>query len=176
VIADRFDKFYSNIALKTDGKTLQRTTKESNWYTGFGTEYVQKGETRSWKVKLITAESAAFFKGYIGICDVSKCDPKMEGPVSDTKNEQYAMHMYNGHKCHQSRDGKPYAAKVTRGKVVEMVLSLKVPKGNKGKNRVGTLKYIVDGKDCGVAFDDVDVNKCYKLAISIQNRETYSLV
>ena len=168
-IADRFDKFYSNKALITDGTTLQRITKESNWYTGFGTEYVKKGEMRKWKIKLSANENAAWFKAYIGICDVKKCQPKMEGPMSDTNNIQWSMHLYTGHKCHQSRDGKPYAKRVSRGKVVEMILNMK----GKGK---GTLKYIIDGKDYGIAFDNVDDRLAYKLAVSIQNRETYTLV
>ena len=168
-ISDSFDKFYSNIALITDGITLKRITKESNWYTGFGTEYVKKGQTRKWKIKLANNESAAWFKAYIGICDVKKCQSKMEGPVSDAQNVQFSMHLYTGYKCHESRDGKPYAIRVGRGKIVEMILNMK----GKGK---ATLKYIIDGKDYGVAFDNIDEKKCYKLAISIQNRESYKLV
>eukprot|EP01084_Bolivina_argentea_P276734 472256_1 len=169
VISDTFDKYYSNIALKLSDTRIERITKESNWYTGFGNEYVKKGQKRTWKIKLMSAGNAAFFHSYIGICEINRLDAKMEGPVSDTKNIQWAMHLKTGYKCHQLRDGKPYAQRCKRGDVIQMILNMK----GKGKGR---LKYIINGKDYKVAFDNVNEKKCYKLAISMQKPEVLHLV
>ena len=39
----------------------------------------------------------------------------------------------------------------------------------------GILSYCIDGKDFGIAFDDIHVNKAYILAVSLWDNEKFAI-
>jgi len=162
-VEDNFDKFDSNMSLQTDGNTLQRITKERRWYTGFGTEIVRRGQIRTWKMNVVKQDNFTGFHAYIGLCDVTKCHSKIEGPYTE-----YALSMDTGNKCAGTRVGKAYAEPGKRNQIVQMTLDM--------TGKKGTLKYQIDRKNYGVAFDNIDLNKCYKLCISMEKKSSFELL
>lgn len=109
------------------------------------------------------------------------------GTFNDAQHRGFAVYTGDWNAYHSETEGQPFLnggaavnqLNLTPNDVVAVELDLE-PKGEVNANRCGTLKFMVNGRvdmfKCGgIAFDDIDIDKSYRLAIGMYLRDRIEL-
>eukprot|EP01084_Bolivina_argentea_P177841 307529_1 len=140
---------------------------QHQWLTAFGCKIVTKGQMMKWKLTQAYFETTLDNDTVIGIIDADQLSKTIFGYFA-AKNGGYGVFSYSGRK---NSNGlfEHYASSWARTEVIEMTLDM--------KGQYGILSYTINGKDYGLAFDKIDINKGYCLAVSVfWNEETYQII
>ena len=159
VLTDEWNTKISHEQLEFDiTNNIVTSTVQSLWQETFGSMVVKKGEVKTWRLKMLSD----FPDAIIGIVDKEKLvlngfDTHSWVPSIDTR---YGM-LYT---MASDRDlyGAPYGKRVRINHVIEMTLDMT-------GDEYGRLSYKINDIDYGVAFDEIEIERGYNLAMRIGN-------
>lgn len=172
---DIFDEMNSSNQISiskcnNDGLMIKRIKKwDSYHYNAFGYNIISNGEIKTWTLKLIKTKPRFTSCIQIGIIQSNTINPKMQGSFCQmTHFNGYGVYAKNGRLFHGSYYC-PHSSKYYRipalstGDVIKVTLDLS-NKAEKG----GSLTFnINDSKKDFKAFNDIDKNLNYVLAIAL---------
>lgn len=162
---------------KQQYECVKRTANHDyKWYHSFGTDIVNNGEKKTWKLQLNTINSPyKYLVSLIGIIDHKDIDKNI---IDFTNNDVFGYGLATANKSlyHQndSHDFK-YLMAYTVGRdknILTMELDLT-------KETNGTLSYYIDGVDnqySNVAFKDIDVNRGYRLTVALYYQDEIVII
>lgn len=169
--------------LKSDGQIcrLRKGQRSINkWRNSFGCVMVESGESHEWNLRIVNvASSAQFGSGRlkrsvmlgvvntsypdIGALDSYFCESKYQPRVHG-----YAFYAYDGcvfcNKAKKRKYGQPW----DQNDVITVTLDLTQEKGR--------LSFKINDKAQGIAFDDIDTNHSYCLAMSFFYDEEIEII
>eukprot|EP01084_Bolivina_argentea_P299087 515525_1 len=162
-----FDK---ELQFDTNNNTAYLPLSETvnGWCHAFGSLKIIKGQSQLWKFKANTRmpninKHSEKNEIMIGIIDANQIEK-----LCDVFNFNAFTHTYNGYGIYgisgykyNGRSIKKYAKKINREHVITMCLDM-TQKQNKN---YGSLSYKINDKNYGVAFDKIDINKTYCMAV-----------
>jgi len=157
-------------------------------YHSFGQDIVTNGANKLWKFKISSAnkqhQRSCVSIGIIEadkVCKFLSSDRRNNACFNDEFNGGYCLYTGDWKKYHNDTNhGMAFLKKredvldITPNDVITVQLDLR-PKYNENgniENKCGVLRYILNGSDAvfrddGIAFDDIDINKSYKVAIGM---------
>ena len=129
-----------------------------NWYNAYGTDIVKNGMSNTWKFQVDTIRQGNNDKSLwvvIGIIERNKISVRQ----NFIENGRGFAAYYGEIKQNGWAAVKKYGCKCYPASVIQMNLDL--------TNENGTLSYVINGEDFGIAFDGIDNDKEYCMAVSI---------
>ena len=171
-IIDGWHKTQSHKEIKFERNTIAYIGGDASYASCFGEWIAEKGGKYCWRVKINSLWIT------VGIIDAAVIETsKMIGDFTNEIYEGYGIVLGSNKICHAySIASFPYAQQFGNlaGKDVEITVELDLTQ-NECQN--GALKYIIHsnnhldikttGKWTNIAFDDIDINKKYSLAVDI---------
>ena len=159
-LVDTWDATDSDQGLKFDLENqivIRPRGLESTWIIAKGTIIIRRGEVRTWKIKVLNPIQDVCF----GISDIEA--KTHVGYLADRLNS-LGLGLDNG--LLYSVDGfNGYAKQYTRHYInIDDVISMTVDMTG---DTFGTVSYEIRDEYCGIAFDKINIDKQYTMAISM---------
>ena len=175
---------------------LIERTKEWNreCYHSFGSDIWSRGAQNVWKVKVSghddNAQKTCILIGIVEADKVRQFTDHRErrdvGSFSDEEHGGYALLTGNWRTYHEDSDqGQLFSASMdpialSPDDVMAVEIDLTPKYGAESSSKCGTLKYALNGsstvfRNGGVAFDDIDIDKSYRLAIGMYLRDKLAM-
>ena len=187
MLNDHFDKnrCHPAIALETDDeyeilKIKDVDTSKAFIYSAVGSSIVKKGQKQTWKFAVYKAEFQ------IGIIDeeILKSSNEYVTDFTDTEWKGWGLYVYAMTKYHSSETnegsftyGEQYKLSQTESTSITMILDL-----TQATNKNGVLSFEIEGEKhldipnaTKILYDDLDINKQYRMATAIQVGEHLEL-
>ena len=175
ILADRWNTEILS-GMKIDEERNSVTIKGLGWLKAFGTDIIKRGMLNTWQFKLgasadIDTRPGAYHDDtmavLIGIMESDKIfvDDGSSFVMKDSAGSRvggYAFYTYLADVKHDEWFGKAYGEKCKPGAVVTMTLDM-----TQKEHKNGTLSYIINNTDYAIAFDDIDIDKEYCLAVEM---------
>ena len=160
IIIDRFSINLSNNNLEFDMNNNTMNKEDATWKTAYGEMRIQKGDIKVWRIKLL--KNVNIFLGVIS------CDEIIKTSIFVFKPQSFGIFARNGRKfsreCECGWLGKEYANGCDPD--TENVIAIILDMTCKDNKKNATLSYKINDEECGIAFDSINVNKSYSLALS----------
>eukprot|EP01084_Bolivina_argentea_P102706 183976_1 len=136
--------------------TLKETSHD--YPNAFGFDSITKPMIKTWKIQYIEGNLK---KLLIGIIPSSKASNSMYASFPWNRNGGLGLYAGNGYVYRQSQKIF-YVTEIKQKEnpLISMTLDLST------KNKFGTLSYAINGKQHGIAFCDLDINKHWTLAVA----------
>ena len=166
-------EFDKNENYKLNADSSIATKKAGSWSPIFGTFIVKKGDIQTWKLKRNVTTKMFDVDGVVGIIDI---DSRVEshGYFGTGPYDSYGLSFSSGNKV--SRESFKKYAKKRVGvdqTLITMVLDMTITDNKK----FGVLSFKLNDEDLGVAYDDIDIEKKFCLAMSlIWDEDGYEIV
>jgi len=175
---------------------LIERTKEWNreCYHSFGSDIWCRGAQNVWKIKVSghddNAQRTCILIGIVEADKVQRitdrCERRHCGSFSDEEHGGYALLTGNWRTYHEDSDrGQLFTAtadpvELSPNDVLAVEIDLTPKYGVGSSPNCGTLKYALNGRSSafrngGVAFDDIDIDKSYRLAIGMFLRDKLAI-
>eukprot|EP01083_Nonionella_stella_P003419 9790_1 len=187
-----------------DAELWRTSDTEIGWYNAFGSIKIGKSQGKRWNIKICERiKQYEPVSGKKQPADVMVGVIESNRRKSQTKPcgfwqksfAGFGFYGLDGKIVHKKTKGKAYSNPFYAGSVIGIEVNMHITPGMelKGKPKPkmnmkskkesnkknigihgGVIKFYVDDHDCGVAFYDLDLNKEYSLAVSL-NSNVYSL-
>eukprot|EP01083_Nonionella_stella_P044324 119366_1 len=164
-LKDRWHQGLSHPKLYLHNKNRSIKSKSINVYNGFGTLAIDKGQCYSWQFQL--SKKA---KAMIGVIDIDKASPQMNGDFARVYNGGYAIYTRSGNKYGPKDNGTGYCQFNENHTKLTMTLDLTRTEGRLSYGPYNNTD--ASRTDRHIAFKDIDVLKNYCLAIAIMRSGT----
>ena len=197
ILMDEWNMELSDTESLTINEHLNTILSKKNvtWVNLFGTITVRKGQCQTWTVQTCKYDGNVKHWALFGIIDIEYdgkrllSNKKVTGDWNDTKiiipksicNENYCSYGYysvDGNKWSKgiwSDYGKEW--NLSKGGYDEGRLQLISMKLDMSDRVNGKLSFVVDGEDQGIAFDNIDVRKVYRMFFGFySNYDTVKLI
>ena len=165
-----------DLNINEEDKTIS-SSRNVTWLNVFGTITVKKGQYQTWTIETVKNVDNVSFWGLFGIIDVEYDKSlitntwQLEKRWWQKRTEVIRSSFCNDRICsygYYSIDGnkwtngiwQDYGTWWTGGDDMSHIISMKLDLTGKDK---GILSYTVDGEYQGVAFDDIDLDKSYRM-------------
>ena len=145
--------------------TVTKSLWPNTCFNAFGSLMIGKGEIKIWKLKLFSIDPAVC----IGIISADRFHPNKDKLFFDEETS-FGIYTRNGCK-YQNKEPKKadYFVNCDQNDLIAMTLNMT------GKE-FGTLSFKKNNTDYGIAFDNIDLNKKYYIAVSILNCNVIQLL
>ena len=150
----------SHQGLKVDANQILTRPQgiDSSWIIAVGTIVISKGEIKTWKIKMLNLKDICF-----GISDKNP-DRDVRDVFLDNRPNSHGFALDNGrlYSSHQNNIFRTryFMKDILNGSVVSMTLDMTGEK-------FGIVSYKVDDEDCGVAYNNIPIDKQYIMAVSL---------
>eukprot|EP01084_Bolivina_argentea_P272717 464406_1 len=139
-------------------------SSDYGYSTAFGCLCIRKGEYKIWRLQIFTSKYATYPQMFIGIFNANQYDKiNFEETLFHTKG--YALNLQNGTLHCEDQVALDIQLQnyqtVRDGDILEVLLDL--------TDDIGILGYQIKNKFTSLAFDNIDCNKSYCLAVSWTN-------
>ena len=136
-----------------------------NWYRAFGSMTIKKVEINTWKFKMLTQNPDTM----IGIVDteMSKSKSIFQTDIGYSFAYDSRFGLKTGLNC--GMIGEVYAQKCNQDDVITMILDMT-------GDEFATLSFKINDKEFGNAFDQIDMNRTYNMAVRIFNASKIQLL
>ena len=194
-LLDKWDRYNTNLKclqicnkyLRIDGDSItkesyncvqRKTRKDCKWHHSFGTDIICRGERKKWALCLKKGKGSpySYMVSMIGIIDdryvnknikdFTNCDVFGYGLSTANKN---VYHQDESHQFH-------HLGEYTFSKLNFVQIELDLATNNK---KGGILSFSIDGIDnkCSkIAFNNVDLNRNYRLAVALYHQDEILIV
>eukprot|EP01083_Nonionella_stella_P129572 393172_1 len=173
-VSDRWSKHTSLIVAGKHNNSLTRKAFGNGYDHGHSTIAVAKGEMRVWHLEMIKPDPLqGTFISYVGIVMIEHAGhmANTKGHFADKKHNGYAYDLFNGKVFHRTLfQSKRYGVAVKQGDILAVELDMISNK------KAGILKFYVNGKDFGIAYNDIDIQQKYVLAVGMIANDTVALL
>lgn len=155
-------KSHNEFKFDTDANIVSRATS-GYCRNAFGSMVIKKGNIKRWKLKLLDIDPSIF----IGIVD-PESKPNINGGFFN-QNNTFALSTHSGMKYGNGQPLTIYSNKCKQNDIITMTLDM---------TRIyrGSLSFTINDNEYEQAFNTINVDKEYIMAISIHNPETVQLL
>ena len=144
-----------------NGNVIYKQSEDDTFCNAFSKQIISSPITTRWKLQINKSLDNEAINCVIGIIDTNNVNKCTDGDFAESHNEGYALSAHNGNIYHSDHFGIKYANKLIENDIICVELDMKN----------GTLKYIVNDKDYGIAFNNIDTQQSYHFAIAMDLRE-----
>ena len=169
------DSMHATYAVNEENNGIQRRALYDGLsYQSYGSLNIKAGDIKLWKLQLLDIDplcSAA--TTLFGIIEDQKVDANLDGDFCDRIHHGYGVSFFKGRKYHKIIQGFGYAESAQINDIIIMELDMTNPQNCTLKykiNRNGTVT------DYGFAFQKIDPNKQWRLAIGMYYRDNVRLI
>ena len=142
------------------------TVTKSMWpntcFNAFGTLVISKGMIKVWRLKLFSIDPDLCF----GIVDADRFEENKNKLFFDEEN---SFGIYTKTGCKYQNKDPMKADYIDRECEQNDLITMTLNMTGVNEEEFGILSYKINNMDYGVAFDNIDINKRYYMAISILN-------
>ena len=150
--------------------------KPNNWFIdshAYSAETVSKGQHKSWTLKLRddASDRHYFYDTFFGIIESRFVTKQLEDSSHTEEYNGYALCSSDGNLYHGSEDHpvkNDYCKQLKPNDIIIVTLDL-----SESVSKGGKLAYEINNVDHGIAFDDIDVAKEYKLCVDCRGDNEY---
>eukprot|EP01084_Bolivina_argentea_P256880 432664_1 len=177
LVSDIWNNELSHNKFEIDGKYLrlmQHAGAYNTFCNAFGVTKIKRGEKKLWKIKIHELDDCFWTSTVslaIGVIDFANIKNNMEGNFYDENHGGYAFVAGNGWLNHKSLNNciKRYGVRCKKNDIIEMELDM--------TSSNCTLKYDINDKDCGIAFEQIAYEKKeYVIAVSMWKTDQIELL
>ena len=188
ILRDKWNPAISNSSLKINNETGEIYVADGydSWKNAFGSFIIKKGDIQTWKIKITNDSSHQW-----GIRDRHVSFGVIE---YKSNNQLFYRNMTQNAFCNcdeESAINNAYAYSTNRGDLMcsddyrisygtgcqkDDILSMTLDLQQTENNHYGTLSFGLNDKSLGIAFDDIDINKKYCLALAIYYSDDLQLI
>ena len=158
-----------------DNKSIRRNTiYDGICYQSFGSLNIKYGDIKIWRLQLLDIDAICTAStSLIGIIDSRQVSVNLNGDFCDKLNNGYGVSFFKGRKYYKTIQGFKYAESMQINDIIIMELDMT-------NEENCTLKYKIyrDGftKDYGFAFQKINPNTQWRLAIGMYYRDCIKLI
>ena len=147
---------------------IERYDTSNKWSHIFGNCIIKYGEIKQWKLKILKTNFNDVY-AIFGIVDINEIDQvNNENEFTYSCIDAFAIYGYNGNKIGGDlQESIPFTKSLRLNDIITMELDMTTLNC--------TLKYWINNEFCGVAFENIDSNQHYKLAVAIHDQVAIEL-
>ena len=159
---DQWDVTTTNEFIDIEENLISTTDTGWPYRTAFGSDEIRYPKVKKWYLSIPKGSGNELgVWSVIGIVESNKVSLNVEGNFFNEENNGYGLKGWDGCLYHGSNkikddDDEKMAKILYEGDEIVIVLDMKQ----------GTLKYIINKVDCGIAFY-IDKSKCYRLCVAL---------
>ena len=163
------------------GVIIPRPTSSYLAMNAFGSLIIEKGDIKTWKIKITNKYRLSSMNGEFGIIEYDTSNQSIYKRMKfsafchqDNTIPAYSYALYNGSLRWTGSDVryKAYGKKCPKNNILSMTLDLTETESKQH----GHLSFELNGKSFGIAFNDIDINKKYCMALAMFNDDILQLI